>query len=190
MKTISQDKNPPALMKMAAEPFEYIFVNRAKHSFKYNIFPSNAKVVGVKPLHKKTEDERCISNFWPVSILNTFSKIYEIFAKNRLVSNIEEFFSLFLVAYRKAYSTQNVLIRMIEEWKENLDNNFIAGAVLTDLSKAFHCIPDDLLIAKLSAYGLNSDSLCYIYSYLKDRKQCVQINNKQSEFDTIISGVP
>ena len=35
-----------------------------------------------------------------------------------------------------------------------------------------------------------SDSLCYIYSYLKDRKQCVEINNKQSEFDTVISGVP
>ena len=46
------------------------------------------------------------------------------------------------------------------------------------------------MITKLSAYGLSSDSLCYIYSYLKDRKQCVQINNKQSEFDTIISGVP
>ena len=43
------------------------------------------------------------------------------------------------------------------------------------------------MIAKLSANGLSSDSLCYIYSY---RKQCVQINNKQSEFDTIISGVP
>ena len=112
-----------------------------------------------------------------------------MFAKNLLVSNIEEFFSPFLAAYRKSYSTQNVLIRMVEEWKENLDNNFIVGAVLTDLSKAFDCIPHDLLIAKFSAYGLNSDSLCYIY-YLKDRKQCVQINNEQSEFDTIISGVP
>ena len=60
---------------------------------------------------------------------------------------------------------------------------------MTDLSKAFDCIPHDLLIAKLSAYGLNSHSHCYIYSYLKDCKQCVQINNKQSEFDTIISGV-
>ena len=66
----------------------------------------------------------------------------------------------------------------------------LVGAVLTDLFKALDCIPHDLLIAKLSSYGLNSDSLCYIYSYLKDRKQCVQINNKQSEFDTIISGVP
>ena len=51
---------------------------------------------------------------------------------------------------------------MVEECKENLDNNFIVGAVLTDLSKAFDCIPRDLLIAKLAAYGLNSDSLCYI----------------------------
>ena len=57
---------------------------------------------------------------------------------------------------------------MLEEWKENLDNNFIVGTVLTDLSKAFDCITHDLLIAKLSAYGLNSDSLCYIYYFKKN----------------------
>ena len=77
---------------------------------------------------------------------------------------------------------------MVEECKENLENNFIVAAVLTDLSKAFDCIPHDLLIAKLSAYGLNSDLLCFIYFYLKDRKQCVQIN--RFEFDTFISSVP
>ena len=88
------------------------------------------------------------------------------------------------------YNTQHVLIRIIEEWKENLDKTFFVGAIITDLSKAFDCIPHDLLIAKLSAYGSSSDSLCYIYSYLKDRKQCVQTDNTQSEFDKIISGVP
>ena len=56
---------------------------------------------------------------------------------------------------------------MVKEWKESLDNNFIEGAVLTDLSKASNCIPHDLLIEKLAACTLNSDSLCYIYSYLK-----------------------
>ena len=66
---------------------------------------------------------------------------------------------------------------MVEEWKENLSNNFIVGAVLTDVSKVFGCIPHDLLIEELSVYGLNSDSLSFIYSYLKDHKQCVQINN-------------
>ena len=62
--------------------------------------------------------------------------------------------------------------------------------VLTEISKAFDSIPHDLLIEKLSAYGLSSDFLCYIYPCLKDGKQCVQKNNKQSEFDTVISGVP
>ena len=97
--------------------------------------------------------------------------------------------SLFLVAYRKSCNTQHVLIKMIKEGRKNQDNFFV-GAVLTDLFKAFDCIPQDLLFAKLSANGLSSNSLCQIYSYLKDRKQCVQINNKQSEFDTITSGVP
>ena len=46
------------------------------------------------------------------------------------------------------------------------------------------------MIAKPSAFGLDSDSLCYIYFYLKYRKQCVQINDEQRELDTIISGVP
>ena len=104
-----------------------------------------------------------------MSILNTFSKIYEKFAKNLLVSHVEEFFSPFLAAYRKSYCTQHVLITMVKELKEKLDNNFIVGAVLTALSKVFDCIPHDLLIAKLSPYGLNTGSLCCIYSHLKDR---------------------
>ena len=91
--------------------------------------------------------------------------------------------SPFLQAYRKSYNTQHVLTRMIEEWRKNLDNNSVAEAVFADLSKAFDCMPQDLLIRKLSVYELSSDSL-------KDRKQCVQINNRQREFDAIISGVP
>ena len=59
-----------------------------------------------------------------------------------------------------------------------------------DLSKAFDCVPHDLLIAKLEAYGFDLNALKFFYSYLKRRKQCVKINNWISSFQELISGVP
>ena len=99
-------------------------------------------------------------------------------------------FSPFISAYRESYNTQHVLIRLIEVWRKNLDNNYFTKAVLMGLSKAFNCIPHDLVIAKLAAYGFDKNMICYIYSYLKSRKQCVSVNNIKSTFEEIISGFP
>ena len=103
---------------------------------------------------------------------------------------MENVFSPQISAYRKSYNLQHVLIRLIEEWREYLDNDFIEGAVMTDLSKAFDCIPHELLIAKLEAYGLGEKALSYFFSYLTNRDQCVRINDKKSDFQKIISSVP
>ena len=59
-----------------------------------------------------------------------------------------------------------------------------------DLSKAFDCIPHDLLTAKLHAYGFNKRALSFLYSYLKPRKQSVKINDTESFFQILLSGVP
>ena len=99
--------------------------------------------------------------------------------------------SEFVSAYRKHYSSQHVLIRLLEEWRQNLDQNLIVGAVLVDLSKDFDCISHDLLIAKLHAYGFSKQSLIYIYYYyLKGRKQSVKICITESELLELLSGVP
>ena len=124
-KAIGDDKIPPALIKVAAEPLSTPLSIATNNSFKQNIFPDNGKVACVKPLDKKTENKHSISNFRPVSILNTFSKIYEKFSKDFLISEIEMFLSPFLAAYRKSNNTQHVLIKMIEGWRENLDKKFL-----------------------------------------------------------------
>ena len=103
---------------------------------------------------------------------------------------MEHHFSPFISAYRKSFSTEHVLIRLLEDWRNKLDNNNVVGAVLTDLSKAFDCIHHDLLVAKLDAYSFNRDTVAYIYSYLKNRKQCVRINGTRSYLADIVSGVP
>ena len=79
---------------------------------------------------------------------------------------------------------------MIEKWKKSVDNKGTFGALLTNLSKAFDCIPHELLIAKLSANGLDFKSLKFIYSYINNRKQRVKISESFSEWAELLLGVP
>ena len=78
----------------------------------------------------------------------------------------------------------------IENSKKALDAKFLVVTVLMDLSKAFDCIPHDLLIAKLHVYGFSEEVITFIYSYLKRRKQKVKVNNFLSDFLTLLSAVP
>ena len=66
----------------------------------------------------------------------------------------------------------------------------MVGAILMDLSKAFDCVPHDLLIAKLEAYGFDIEALKFVLSYLSHRKQATRINGFYSLFQLIVSGVP
>ena len=70
-------------------------------------------------------------------------------------------------------------------------DNFVVGAVLVNLHKAFDCILlQDLLIAKLSPYNSSDEVLSYIYLNQTNRRQCVRVNNTYSQLGTITSGVP
>ena len=79
---------------------------------------------------------------------------------------------------------------MIDKWQKALDNGKVAGALLTDLSKAFDCLNHELLIAKLEAYAFDKSSLRYIYSYLSDRNQRTKVNNSYSKWCNLRTGVP
>ena len=160
------------------------------NSISTSTFPNNAKIASVVPIDKKTDDKCVISNYRPVSILNCFSKVYENVIKNEMLKSMKVHLSPVLSAYRKNYNTQHVLLRLLEEWREHLDNNKTVGGKLMNLSEAFDCVPHDLLLAKLAHYDIDDNLILYIHSYLLNRKQCVCINNILSEFNKVISGVP
>ena len=143
------------MIKIGADIIAQPLTQAINCCLRQDIFPDNAKIVAsVVPPNKGKPDKYDVLNYRPISILNAFSKIYEKVIKSKLVSYFDKYFSPFILAYRKSYSTQQVFICLLEEWIEKFDKNLVVGAVLMNLSKAFDCIPHALIIAKLAAYGI------------------------------------
>ena len=101
-------------------------------------------------------------------------------------------FSKLQSGFRKGYSAQHCLLAMIEKWKKKkkIRQGDVFGALLTDLSKAFDCIPHDFIIAKLEAHGLEIGALRLIHAYLINRKQRIKVNETYSSWKDIIFVVP
>ena len=103
---------------------------------------------------------------------------------------MEPLLSKYQCGFRKGYNTQYCLLAMLEKWKSSVDKGSSFGALLTDLSKAFHCLLHELLIAKLHAYGFSLNALRLVHSYLTNRKLRTKINTKYSSSEEILFGVP
>ena len=142
-------------------------------------YPKALKMADITPAHKKAETTNK-GNYRPVSILPSISKIFEGNMYEDIYMYMNKYLSPYLCGFRRGYSAQHCLTIMLEQWKKSLDAKQYAGALLTDLSKAFDCTNHELLIAKLEAYGFDNDSLKFINSYLTDRKHRTKVNNSSS----------
>ena len=85
---------------------------------------------------------------------------------------------------------QHCLIALLEEWCISVDQGLEFGALITDLSMAFNCLPHSWLLAKLSAYGFHMKALRFINDYLRDRKQRTKISDTYSSWEKVLYGVP
>ena len=131
----------------------------------YNgIFPNNLKHADITPTFKKIERLHK-TNYRPISILPTLSKVYEKLFYNQIYNYFNGIFSRYLCGFRKGQSTQHCLIFMLESLRNALDKGLCTGTLLTDLSKAFDCLSHGLLIAKLHAYGFSETSFNLISNY-------------------------
>ena len=77
---------------------------------------------------------------------------------------------------RKKHSTTTALTQINNILLYNYENNKISAVLATDLSVAFETIDHCILLKKLEHYGIRGDSLMFFTSYLKNRKQFVEID--------------
>ena len=168
--------------------FAIFITENFNNMMKNYAFPILLKQAGIKLIHKKdsrTEKE----SYRPVSILPNLSKIYERCLYTQMNKCFGPILPKYQFGFRRGYSAQQCLLTMIEKWRAFLDRNETCAAFLTDQSKAFDCLPHDLLIAKLHAYVCNLPSLKFLNSYLGNRHQHSKINNFYSSWAEILFGV-
>ena len=170
-----------------------IFTDILHSSFNNSIydseFPSILKLANTAPVFKKG-DRNSKENYRTVSILLNISKIFERYMFCQICSFMDPYLSEQQCGFRKGYSPQYCLLVMLEKLKNAVDKRKCFRALLTDLSKVFDCLSQELLIAKLHAYGFNLPALRLIQSYLSNRKQRTNINATYSSWEEISFGVP
>ena len=180
---------PTKITTNNSDIFSNFFQASLNNTIETCTFPDELKDAHVKPVFKK-DSQTDKKNYRPISILPNMSKIYERCLNKQLEECFEALLSNYQCGFRKSYSVINALLPMIEKWRKSLGDGDVFGNLVTDLSKAFSCLPHELLIAKLHAYGVDIPSVKLLHPYLTKREQRVKLNGTYSSGSKIIFGVP
>ena len=155
------------------------------------IYPDKFKISKVTPLHKK-DDRTAISNYRPISLLPTMSKIiermihsqlYAYFNENNLITEQQ-------YGFRPRHSTELAALKLTDTIMYELDRSLIPFAIFLDLSKAFDTLKYKILLYKLKYYGLGNVAYNLIENYLTNRQQQVKLGNTNSKLLPMCIEVP
>ena len=155
------------------------------------VFPENLKIAKVIALHKggsKTD----VTNYRPISLLTSFSKVFEKLMHHRLLEFLQVNGSLYENQYgfRPGRSCEQALLDAQSYLLNNLSKNQVSLLLLIDFSKAFDMVDHKILLEKLAHYGIRGIALDWLKSYLTNRKQFVSCNGADSIEQVLSYGVP
>ena len=169
------------------EPLTHIF----NLSIQHGVVPHSYKLAKVIPVFK-TGDKNDPNNYRPISLLPTISKILEKIIYKRVFKFIlnQNIICPSQYGFVKGRSTEQAMTDIILKITNAIENKKFAIGLFLDLSKAFDSIPHDILLWKLSLYGIRGVALNWFKSYLNHRSQYIQLNNISSACQPLTFGVP
>jgi hypothetical protein len=172
-------------------PLNYI----CNKSISSGSFPSRLKYSIVKQLFKKGDRDN-MANYRPISLLTSFSKIFEKLIYERLLQHIKinNILSEEQFGFRPSTSTDKASYKLINEILNAMNERKMVGGIFCDLQKAFDCVNHNILISKLEFYGIAGKTLKLINSYLEGRYQNVvldgNLSDSTSRWGLVRHGVP
>ena len=140
----------------------------------------------------KAGDPVLISNYRPISLLPSLSKIFEHIIFRQLFDYMTDnnLFAIEQYGFRSGHSTELAALHLIDYLTKQMDVGEIPINIYIDLSKAFDTLDHTILLAKLRYYGIRGVAHKLMLNYLSHRYQYVEYNGVQSSSQHINTGVP
>ena len=91
--------------------------------------------------------------------------------------NENEIFNDKQFGFPAGHSTEHVIVKFIDQVSNAFDNNNFVLEIFIALSKAFDTVDHNILLEKLSMYGVKGNNLKWFHSYLSNRKQYIEFQN-------------
>jgi Reverse transcriptase (RNA-dependent DNA polymerase) len=193
-----EDKRTPDMSGISSNIIKKIYpsiIRPLKHVFSKSltsgIVPSKFKIAKVIPLFKSGN---CLdmSNYRPISLLSSFSKILEKIVHTRLYSYLSanSLISPNQFGFRPNHSTSHPMTLLINKLSSAINSKKHSIVVFCDLRKAFDTCNHKILLKKLSALGVVGSGLRWFENYLSGRKQYVSCGDSDSSLLSILIGVP
>ena len=181
---------PNRFIKLLMKPLGKIMTFIANVSMNIGYVPLSFKIGKQTPVFKSGPVN--ITNFRPITVCNSLSKILEKIVRKRLMEHLKasNVLTNSQFGFRSKHSTTHAMINLLETSLSALDDNLTAGGIFLDISKAFDCVNHDKLIRKLEYYGVRANALIWFQSYLDERSQFVTIRNIKSNAYKLACGVP
>ena len=150
------------------------------------------KVAEVIPVFKQGSKMNC-SNYILISLLSSFSKIFEKIVYKRVCSYLLKLklLSPNQFGFQCGVSTSHAISAVYDDLLNNADKKYYSCCLFLDLSKAFHTVNHNILLRKMSnQLGIRGLANKFFESYLLNRFQYVRTNNSRSKKTNTICGVP
>ena len=162
--------------------FTNTFAMVINKSFHDGMFPEQMKTARVTPIYKEGSKSE-VGNYRPISLLTSFSKVFEKVMHFRILNFLDHNDSLFEMQYgfRPGRSCEHALLNAQNSLLQSLSRRKVSILFLIDFSKAFDMVEHSVLLKKLEHYGIRGPALKWMESYLSNRKQFVSINGTDSE---------
>ena len=154
-------------------------------------FPDNLKIAKVIPIFKKEDPSLC-NNYRPISLLPAISKIFEKVIFKQLYDYFTDnnLFYQHQYGFRSGHSTEMAVLETIDRIYIEMDKYKTPLNMYLDLSKAFDTINYNILLEKLTYYGVSGMANNLIKSHLTSRKQYVDFQEAKSALLDIKTGFP